>query len=240
MKTKAQSTGTFLPNISGGSDQRGYHLIFQSDGTVDVYEVTDSSYFWGQPSGSGSWQRDYHYIVSENFVQTVDPSDDCALIYAEDKMWLEGDVADKVTVASADVADDTHDPSIVLADDLTYQNTDGSHGLTAVAESSVLISAVSPDRMTLNGIFIAQNGHFGRNYYSSYYAPYHTRDELEIVGSIISNGRVGTSWSCGGLFCSGYSERRNAYDGNLADNPPPLTPFVSDDYSYSKWREVEQ
>jgi len=95
--------------------------------------------------------------------------------------------------------------------------------------------------MSLRGIFIAQNGHFGRNYYTYGYPSYgHSnakRNTLNINGTIVSNGRVGTKWTCGGSYCSGYASRVNSYDRKLATDPPPLTPFVSNEYKFIEWRE---
>jgi len=49
--------------------------------------------------------------------------------------------------------------------------------------------------------------------------------------------RVGTRWISGGTTVSGYTNRTNTYDRNLANNPPPFTPFSSQDYQLSQWRE---
>ena len=68
---------------------------------------------------------------------------------------------------------------------------------------------------------------------------YVKRNSLEITGTIVSNGRVGTSWSCGGVFCSGYETRINSYDRKQAVDPPPLTPFVDSEYRFIEWREEE-
>ena len=59
-------------------------------------------------------------------------------------------------------------------------------------------------------------------------------------GTIVSNGRVGTRWTSGNTFVSGYNERFNTYDRNLAADPPPLTPHTSDDFRFIEWRELEK
>ncbi len=149
--------------------------------------------------------------------------------------------------AAANVDDPGVDNSMVINDDITYLVDDGSVGLIAVAEESILIPLLSPDDMVVDGIFIAQNGYFGRNYYTtsgsrdvpSSYNSYVEQNSLTITGSIVSNGRVGTKWTCGGSFCSGYENRVNSYDRDLAINPPPMTPYVSDDYRFVRWLEVE-
>lgn len=243
MKTQAQASGLYFPQVSGGSDQRGYHLIFQNNGTVDVYEVEDTDYAWSIHIDDigGGWKRDYHTITDETFLGNYTIPSGCSLIFVEDKVWLEGEVKGKVTVASADITDPNYDTDIIIQSNINYTALDGTDGLTAIAEYSVLLPLVVPDDLELRGIFVAQNGYFGRNLYPCWYSPYDKRDSLETNGTIVSSGRVGTKWGYSGAGCgsgqwSGYDERENLYDRNLATDPPPLTPFVSDDFRFIEWR----
>jgi len=245
MKTKAQASGLYFGPVGGESNRRGYHAIFQADGTLDVYQVTDTNYVWGN-DGTG-WERNYDRITDENLLGSYAVPADCSLVFFEDKLWLEGVVNGKVTVAAADVSQPNYDPNIIINGNITYSSSDGTDGLTAIAEDSVLIPLVSPDNMEIRGVLVAQNGRFGRNYYKSsgsYRVPgslsaYVLRNSLAMNGSIVSNGRVGTKWSCGGTYCSGYANRQNSYDRQLASDPPPLTPFVDDEYTFVEWREEE-
>ncbi len=238
MKTQAQDTGLYFAQVSGGSDQRGYHAIFKEDSTVDVYVVNNSNYVWGYDSSSG-WNRDYHIITSETFMGNYDIPTDCSLIFFEDKLWIEGVISEKVTVAVADVTLPNRDPDTILNGNITYYANDGSDGLTIVSENSILIPLRSPNNMEINGILIAQKGYFGRNYYPWWYWPWHIRNSLTIMGTIVSDGRVSTSWGCPG-FCSGYISRVNSYDRKLATDPPPMTPFVDDEYRFIEWREEDE
>jgi hypothetical protein len=117
-----------------------------------------------------------------------------------------------------------------------------------IAEGSVLIPLNSPDTMEIHGIFIAQSGHYGRNFYTSdsAYSPYTVpsaynsyvlRTKLTTNGSVVSNARTGTSWSSGGSTISGYQSRVDAYDELQATAPPPFTPSASTDYRFVIWRE---
>jgi hypothetical protein len=94
--------------------------------------------------------------------------------------------------------------------------------------------------MNLKGIFIAQNGFFGRNYYPcSKYSPYCIRNQLTITGSIVSSGRVGTQWTNqGGQIISGYLNRETYVDPNLLYTPPIFTPFLSSEFKIVKWEEL--
>ncbi|MCR4330580.1 MAG: hypothetical protein NUV49_01730 [Patescibacteria group bacterium] len=246
MKTKAQANGLYFGPVGGESNKRGYHAIFRVNGTLDVYQVTNTSYVWGYNSDTG-WEREYNTITSENLLGNYTIPAGCALAFFEDKLWLEGTVNSKVTVVAADVSQPNYDPDIIINGNITYATLDGTNGLTAVAEHSILVPLVSPDNMVIRGVLVAQNGNFGRNYYTSsgsYRVPsslnsYILRNSLTMNGSIVSNGRVGTRWSCGGAYCSGYATRYNSYDRQLASDPPPLTPFVDDEYTFIEWREEQ-
>jgi hypothetical protein len=238
MKNRAVSDGVYL----GSSGAQGYHIILKNDGTFDLYRVDNTSWVWSiHIDDLSTWQRDYHTITSETFLGNNTIPADCGLVFVEDKLWLEGEVKGKLTVASADVTNPNVDTDLILAGNINYTTTDGSDGLTAIGEHSVLIPVQSPDNMELRGIFIAQKGYFGRNLYPRWYEPYDHRSTLEINGTIVSNGRVGTKWGCSVWACrdgwSGYNSRENSYDRKLATDPPPLTPYTSEEFKFVEWRE---
>jgi len=244
----AMETAACAPGSNGicipDSGDWGYRVDFQADGTIDVYVVDIVYQYWGFSSADG-WQYEYNVIYDDDPYGTFTIDDSCPLIFVEDKVWLEGDVPTLVTLAAAD--NDLGDPdhSIILNDDITYATS--SAGLLAVAEDDVLVGLEVPNNMELNGIFIAQAGRFGRNHYrtgSTYDVPtpfdsYVTRNSLTMNGTIVSNGRVGTKWTSGGTFISGFNTRFNTYDRLLVDNPPPLAPNTSEDYKFVEWREVD-
>ena len=247
MKASATTSGLYFPQVSGGSERLGYHLVFLADGTLDVYEVTNSTLISSYTSEDSSYENRYEVIASETFLGNYVVPGDCSLIFVEDRVWLEGVVNGKVTLAAADLINSTYDADIILVGNISYTTTNGSDGLTAIAQNDVRIPINSPNNMTLSGIFVAQNGRFGRNHYVSSpwnvdvpsgYDSYILRNSLTITGTIVSNNRVGTQWvSGGGATVSGYQNRVNAYDVNLADDPPPLTPVVSPDYQFIRWNE---
>lgn len=244
MKNKAQSNGIYLNPYEGNPEEKGYHLIFKNNGTVDAYKVTKTSYAWSIHIDdiNGGWKKDYHTIEKEIFLDTYSVPSNCGLIFAESKLWIEGNIKGKLTVVSANLLNPNIDTDIIIKDNINYTEFDGSDGLTAIAENSILIPFKSPDNLNIRGIFIAQNGYFGRNLYPCWYSPYDHRSSLKTFGSIVSNGRVGTKWGYSGAGCgsgqwSGYNSRENSYDGNLANDPPPMTPFVSDDFKFIQWRE---
>lgn len=254
LRTLAQTEGLYFESAGGDSSEgRGYRLIFNADRSVDVYEVRSSSGWTSYSAQDGEWQTDYYIPQGSytSFLGTYDISEDCGLIYVEDRVWISGTISGKVTLLSADVDSVGYEPTVIIEEDIAYASSDGGDGLTAVAEGSVHISPLSPDELEVHGIFIAQEGNFGRNLYPCIYSPYDKRDQLDVHGSIISNDAVGTQWpnydySIQFIFwqitlCdddwSGYANRTNTYDRQLATDPPSFTPAASPDYGFVEWRE---
>lgn len=242
MQAKAQNSGGLYIGPSGAY---GYRIRFNSNGTIDVWRVNTTYNYYGYTT-SGGWALERHVMNNTNFVANYTVPTGCSIIYVEDKVWLEGTVRGKVTIAAADVDTAGVSPSIILHNNITYANA--TSGLLAIAEQDVLLGLVVPDDMTINGIFIAQNGRFGRNNYTSAGAQdvetahdsYVQRNSLTVRGTIVSNLREGSKWvNSSGIYTSGFETRYNSYDRALVDDPPPLTPEVSDTYKFIEWREIE-
>lgn len=242
LRTKAQTEGgLYYAAASGSTNSRGYHLIFNSGGTVTIYRVTSTTGFpsYSTQYGNGT---EYSKINNQTLLGTFSVPSACALMFFEDRVWIEGTVGSKVTVIAATPNDTGTSPDAYLNNNIYYEAYDGTDGLSVVAERNVLIPLLSPDIMEIHGIFIAQGGHYGRDYFStsdlsSQYDPYVLQSQLTTVGTVVSNGRTGTAWSCGGSICSGYQQRNDYYDQQLAFSPPPFTPTASTDYRLELWRE---
>jgi len=245
LKEFATSSGVYI----GPSGTYGWRVSFNADGTVDVRKVNGTKQIWGYSIENG-WQEERTVMSNTQAATNYQIPASCPIVFVEDNVWLDGVVSGKVTLAAANIAG-TPTRSIILNDNITYANTFGD-GLTAIGQQDILVALQSPDFMNINGIFIAQNGKFGRNHYCTSECDgrhqgneglptsldgYVTRSILDTNGTIVSNGRIGTKWSCGGAFCSGYSQRNDSYDSELAKDPPPFTPVTSDDYKFVEWRE---
>lgn len=237
-----QQGGTH-PSV-GGSDQRGYRIIFNSNDTITVYRVTGTSAAESQHiDNMGTWVNDYHTITGETLKGTYAISAGCPIIYSDAKLWIEGVVGGKVTVVAADSG--SFNADVILQNNITYSSGTGSSGLTTIAERSVLVPLVVPENLTVRGIFVAQSGYFGRNYYTtsgdhdvpSAYNSYVQQNTMTTIGTVVSNGRIGTRWTSGGVFVSGFSSRVDTYDRLLAFSPPAFTPAASPDYRIVLWRE---
>jgi hypothetical protein len=247
LKTYARNTGgVYFAPAAGTMSQRGYHLLFKADGTVDVYRVTSTTAVSGYSDQYGQVTEN-NIIASQVFVGNYAIPASCSVFFMEDRVWIEGIIARKVTVAAADFINANNSPDAYLANNITYSAYDGSVGLTLIAEGNVLIPLNSPDTMEVHGVFVAQTGHYGRNFYTSSgtyavpsaYNSYVMQTQLTTGGTVVSNGRTGTSWSCSGSFCSGYATRVDSYDALQATNPPPFTPAASPDYTFVIWRDQQ-
>lgn len=234
IKTLAQSQGIYFPpSITTNPQARGYHLKFNNDGTIDVWIITQLSRTYAYSLEEG-WHYDYFTINSEYFYNRYNINPNCSIVFVEDNLWPEGNIAGKIAVASANLINPNLDTDVILQANIQYQNEDGSDGLVLIGERNVLIGPQSPYQMELNGIFIAQKGRFSRNHY-----PGNIREKLEILGSIISNGRVGTQWISGSQVVSGYLQRETYYDTNLVYSPPPFVPYILSDFEIKNWEEIE-
>lgn len=169
----------------------------------------------------------------------------CGVIFFEDNLWIGKidqpvKIRGKITIASANLIDIHQPTNVWLQGNIEYTHDDGSDALLVISQNNNLIGLYSPNYMTLRGIFIAQNGFFGRNHYPcSRYSPYCLREQLTIQGSIVSKGRVGTQWlNLGGHIESGYKNRETYVDSNLFYNPPLFTPFLSSQFKIIKWEEL--
>lgn len=242
MQDKAINNGGIYIGPSGSF---GYRVTFNNNDTISVRRVTNTTQYWGFSNEDGQ-ALERHVISNTAAPTTHNINASCPLIFVQDKVWLDGVVNGKVSLAAADVSSPTINPSIILNGNITYTSPVTS-GLLAIAEQDVLVGVSVPNNMTANGIFIAQNGRFGRNHYVTagmYALPgglaaNRFRDSLTMNGTIVSNGRVGTQWTSGAVPQSGFLVSNNTYDRNLVSSPPPLIPKTSDVYRMTDWREVQ-
>ncbi len=242
LKGVATSTGLYLTRYSTtGNPHVGYHLIFNNNGTITVRRVTSVTALTVTPVNSGDPSTDYTLINNESLYQTLTIPQTCGLVFVEDNAWIEGTISKKVTLVVANVTTPGILPDVVLHGNLVYTTTDGSVGLTVIGSHNILIAPDSPQNMTLNGIFVAQSGAFGRNYYATNGCPnaYEPRASLTIFGTTVSNLRTGTAWinGCSQGNNAGYLSRTDAFDRSNMTNPPPFTPNTSTQWKIVDWQQ---
>lgn len=244
LKTLAQSEGLYFARYSTTNGQgqpaywRGYHMTFNADGSITMRQVSSTIELAVTPVNSADDNDDRALMSNESNQSTTFIPPDCGLIFVEDNLWIDGVVDGKITVVAANVVNANIAPNVYIRGNLQYENADGSDGLTVIAEHNILIAPDAPNTLTLNGIFIAQDGAFGMNAYSCSSGYASKTGTLTILGTTVSNKRTGTKWTstCSG-YNKGYQNRVDSYDRHMAYDPPPFTPIVSEDYQFINWRE---
>ncbi len=241
IKASAQSGGKYFSS----SGAQGYEIVLRTNGTFDIYKVNSLK---AAPSGCtdtlgengwGTW--------SVNATSTVGnyPLPGNGLIFVEDHVWVSGKInGARVTIASGRFPQNPNtDTSITVNGNLMYTNYDGSDVIGLFAQNNVNIGLFSSDVFRIDAALIAENGRAGRYYYRApsgqqYCGVNALRNTVTLYGMIASNLRYGFSWSCGGVYCSGYQYRNLIYDRNLLFGPPPSFPVTSDQYQTISWQEV--
>lgn len=247
IKNHATSSGVYIPPSNG----YGWRVTFTPDGNMELRKVVGAIQVWGYSTDDG-WQQERTVMsnVQNETVHVVLP--ECPVVFVEDNVWVDGVVSGKILLAAADLVNAGVDRSVILSDNITYANPTGD-GVTIIGEEDILVGLQTPDVMTINGVFIAQKGQFGRHHYCQNDCsstsgnqglpgsldPYVFRSTLNTNGTVVSNGRIGTKWTSGGTFVSGYSQRNDTYDRNLAASPPPFTPVTSDDLRFVIWQDED-
>jgi hypothetical protein len=236
MKTYAQLSGRYFydASVSANPDSKGFRMVLKANGTFDVYTVTGTASQSVYRIDINDYYTNHDVITSQTFLGNYTVPTSCALVYVEGTLWLEGTVSGRLTVIAADPSG-SYAPDIILAGDIAYATTDGTTGLTAIAEHSIRIPINSPNTLNLRGIFVAQTGYFGRDYYytTSGYDSSLVRSGINAIATFVSAARPITNWGTQGYTGgSTYS-----YDRVLAFDPPPFTPSVSADYHYVLWNE---
>jgi phage protein U len=236
MKTLSQSGGKYI----SASGAQGYHIVFKTDGTYDLYKVTNLQ---AAPNGCsndltqtgwGTWS------IKSSGGQTlvgnyVNPAN--GIIFVEDNLWVDGQInTARVTVAAGRFPDNPGTrPAITVNANLLYTNKDGQDVLSLISQGDFNVGLYSADTLEVDAALVAQNGRAGRYYYSSSCGSNYVRSTLNLYGMIATNLRYGFAYTDG----TGYGTRNLTYDANLLYGPPPSFPLTSDQYSVISWQEVK-
>ncbi len=235
LKSEAQSSGIYF-----GPSGLGYHLVLKSDGSIDAYRVDQLMPNVSAYDGDG-WITESLDIQTETFLGNYVLPSDCATVFVEDDVWVEGVVNDDaVSIVSAVFPDvPSTNSSIIINGNLTYQNKNDQTSLALIAQKDVLIPLyAAPDDLQVDSVLLAQKGRTIRHYFSSAYSPYNIRNDIELYGSIITNESWTWTWVDGnGTVVSGYRNTETIYDPSLKYNPPPGFPTESE-FDFIKWEEV--
>jgi hypothetical protein len=229
IKDEAENGGIYLPP----SNDDGYSIVFNSNGTVSVYKVNSlrSTPDWSSGSGWNTSNLDYNTRTLQ-FTQAI-PSN--GAIYIEDNTWVEGTVRGRVMLAAAKLPYSASSaPNIYIPNNIVYSAKDGTDVLGLLAQQSVAITYRAPDFLEIDAAIIAQNEAFRFYNYESG-ATQKIKNTLTMYGSTMTFIKGGIRWTSGGSIVSGYPTAIYNYDDNLLYSPPPLFPISSEGYKQLSW-----
>lgn len=236
IKADAQSDGRYF--ASSGS--QGYHVVFKTDDTFDLYRVTalqavgnncantQNQTGWGswsiRTSGGGGQTLLGNYAIPAN-----------GLIFLEDNVWVDGQInSARVTLAAGRFPDNPATrPSITINANLLYTNYDGTDVISLISQGNINVGQYSANNLRIDAALVAQNGRAGRYYYQTSCSD-DSKTSLTLYGMIATNVRYGFAYTDG----TGYDTRNIIYDANLLYGPPPSFPLTSDQYQIISWEET--
>ncbi len=223
----------------GPSGKSGYHIVFKTNKTFDLYKVNTLYTNRNCPSqsqtGWGMWSISPN-SGSETFVKNY-PIPSNGLIFVEDDVWVDGQInGSRVTIGAGVFPDNPNTrKNITVNKDLLYTKFDGSDSIALVAQNNINVGLLSNDTLTIDGALMAQNGRVGRFYYSSGCGADYIRSTINLYGMIGTNVRYGFAYTDN----TGYLTRNLNYDGNFLYAPPPSFPLSSDQYKVVSWKELQ-
>ena len=237
LKSTAQTDGVYY----GPSGAQGYHLVFNPDGTADVFTVTQTDYYKG-------WSYDYgcenlYQIIDDETVNGTHIVADNPVFFFEDTLWVEGTLNGQTTVAAARFPLGSYQEDIWIPDNLVYVDRSGDHKLGLIAQNDIAFAKDVPQNsFEVNGALLAQSSRVLRHHYNYSGCKQGNpgmKNDLVIYGSIISN--LIAYWNFGGGGggnpTSGFVHRTITNDPNLYYDPPPFFPS-NGEVELVKWEEV--
>ncbi len=239
MRAEAQANGLYLND----SKAEGYHLVFNSNGTFDVYKVRNTDFIRGYSvpgqglgqEGQGGCRRLFQIITKEDHVATY-IVDDNPIVFIEDHVWVEGTVKGRLTLTAATFPIASSDVDIWIKNSIKYTNYDGSDILGLISQNNIYFVRDVPENFQVDAVLIAKNGKILRHaYYSGCGGTFGgIKQNLTINGSLISFHK--SYWNFGDPLVSGFISRTINYDGNALYNPPPYFP-TSGEFEFISWKE---
>jgi hypothetical protein len=232
LKANAVANG-FYRDAAGGS-YVGYHLVLKTNDTFDLYKInswTSVGNCNGNGSATTSWSINSQTLQG-NYAFPAN-----GILFFEDTLVIDGQInGARLTITAADLpvpTDTTKYKNIIINNDLSYTNQDGTDSIGLVAQGGIKVGMISEDNLKIDGALIAQNDDVGRFYYSGNNCNYKNRSTLSLYGMIGSHDRYGFAYTDG----TGYATRNITYDTNLLYAPPPDFPLTGSQYQILSWQE---
>lgn len=219
---------------SSGGGNKGYHIIFQANGTFNIYIINSLKSTVKQRNDSWTnWENIAEEINTETYSDNVSIPANGQLFF-EDDVWVEGTVNGRVTLVAARLPDNVNQrKSIIINNNINYLARDGNHILGLIAQKHVKVPRYAPTDLTIDAILLAQNGRVFRN---RYWTPL-IKNNIEVYGGIITNQTWTWTWVDGaGNTTDGYQNTVSIYDRNGYYSPPPSFPTTGE-YVFISWEE---
>ncbi len=216
------SESAFWDCESDGSCSEGFHIIFKSGNKFDIKKVSAvRNNVSGEPSRS---------IQTESAATEYDiPAN--GIIFVKSTVWVDGHLdngaaGSRATIlAFEDPIAGDGDADIIINDNLTYANYDGTDSIGLIAQRNVTMGAyVIPDDHRIDAALLAKTGRRFRESYGSLYK----KNSCTIYGQTASYLKP--------YMSGGYDNRYYIYDNNLSFAPPPHYPTTGE-YTFISWKE---
>ena len=235
LKTLAQASDGFYRDTSGAG-YVGYHIILKTNDTFDLYKINSWASLGSctvQSPNTSSWS------IGTQTIQGNYSFPANGIIFLQDNVVVDGQISGaRLTIAAAllpEPSDTSQYKNIIINNDLSYTNYDGTDSIGLVGQGGVMVGMISDDNLKIDGALMAQHNLVGRFYYGGSSCTYKNRTLLSLYGMIASYGRYGFAYTDG----TGYVTRSINYDANLLYAPPPEYPLTSDQYQILSWQEVK-
>ncbi len=235
IQSSAESNGFYR----GASGANGYEVVLGTGSTFQLYKVNSllspgscSNSYPGGQTGWGTWS-----VNSTTLLGTYSyPAN--GLMFFGDNIWVQGQInKQRLTIAVGTFPDNVNTrKNIIVNNNLTYTNFDGSDELALIAQNNFIVGMASANNLTIDGAIVAQEGQTLRYYYTC--SPYAVLSTLTTYGMFASNGQGYFAYGSGGVV-SGYQNQPAAYDLNLLYGPPPSFPLTSAQYQIISWQELK-
>jgi hypothetical protein len=234
LKSVAQTTGFYRD--AAGAGFVGYHMVLKTNDTFDLYKINS----WASVDNcDSSSSEDLSWSIETQTIEGNYPFPANGIIFIQDHLVIDGQInGARLTITAAllpEPSDTTKFKNIIINNDLSYTNYDGTDSIGLVGQGGVMVGMVSDDNLKIDGALMAQHNKVGRFYYSGNGCTYKNRSVVSLYGMIASYARYGFAFTDG----TGYTTRNINYDANLLYAPPPEFPLTSDQYQILSWQEVK-
>ena len=205
--------GMAIPHAHTFGGGNGLHLVFQPNGTFDLYRVTQRGCYCQNVECSYR----YCYDIGEQVFIENRQIPQNGVIIVDDSVYISGIVNGRVSILGGQ---QVRRP-VFIPDNLTYLDKSGNHVMGIYSRTGMYLPKNIPDNMEINAVLMNPDMYsLQRRAYSPEY-PDAFRNNLEIYGSIITYYLSDIKARFAGEIVSGFQTASYLYDEHLTNNPPP-------------------